>query len=137
MKKPEFKTQKYLDYSECTKFIEAKYKIDTRDYAKSHLQYCEWCDSMGYGINDKDPDGCSRGDSRIWFAQYRTDLETGKIIERPYQDWWHWLIDVADVRRGGFLYLKEDLGDDSEQWQKAILALYLKEFGNSPYLTDW
>lgn len=135
LSKPKAKTRKALDWSECTAFIENKYKIQTRDFAKSHAQFGDWCDAKGYG--SKDPEGKDRGSSQIWFAEFQADIKAGKIEDRPYRDFWHWLIDVADVQRGGTLELDAEMGDGAEPWQKEILALYLKEFGSGPYLTDW
>ena len=59
------------------------------------------------------------------------------FINHDPQDWWHWLIEVAEVNRGGTVELHSDMGDGAEPWQREILELFLKEFGNGPYLTDW
>ena len=137
MNKPTQKTTNHFDFSECTEYIEKKYKIDTRDYAKSHAQYYEWCNSKDYGEADRE--GKKRGESRIWFGEFQKEIERGQITERPYQDFWHFLINNFNIVRGGFFDLDEELIKeiDAEDWQKYILGLYLKEFGNATYLTDW
>ncbi len=135
MRKPKPKSRPSLDFSECTKFIEEKYKIDTRDYANSHMQFFEWCDAKGYGGTD--PKGEKRAESQVWFAEHQAEIKAGTVIERPYQDFWHWLTDVCDIHRGATMELYEGIEETAEPWQKEILDLYLKEFGRGPYLTDW
>ena len=133
--KPKPKVLKALDWQECTEFIEEKYKIQTRDYANSRAQFGEWCDAKGY--SDKPPDGKDRSSSQRWFAEYQDDIKAGRIKKREYRDFWHWLIEVADVQRGGTLELDAKMGESAEPWQRKILSLYLREFGPGPYLTDW
>lgn len=134
MNKPKLKTKKQFDYSECTRFIEAKYKIDTRDFARTHTQFGEWCAAKGMKVIDSRKD--IRG-AQLQFAEWNKAVLSGSVVERPYQDFWHWLIDVADVQRGGTIELDDEMGDGAEPWQNEILGLYLKEFGKGPYLTDW
>jgi hypothetical protein len=126
--KPTPKTFSLLDWEECTLYINETHGIDTRDFANAHAQYGEWC-----AANNQVPDGSSQ----TQFAEYQADIKAGKLVERPYQDFWHWLLDVADIHRGGMLELDEEMGEDAEPWQKQILALYLAEFGKGPYHTDW
>lgn len=118
-----------LDYSECTDFIEKKYKIDVRDYARSHVQFGEWCKTKGIT-----PDG----NSQSQWSKYQAAITSGEIVERPYQDFWHWITDVCQVSNGGTIHLSTELGDGAEPWQKEILALYVKEFGDEQeYETSW
>lgn len=135
MVKPVPENRPSLDFSDCTAFIEDKYGIDTRDYARSHLQFGEWCDAKGYG--EKDPDGNDRSSSQVWFAEFKKDVEDGAVVERPYQDFWHWLLEVCDIHRGATMELYEGIEENAEPWQKEILGCYLSEFGRGPYLTDW
>lgn len=129
MKKPKAKTRTVLDYHQCTKFIEKKYKIDVRDYAHSNKQFDEWCKAKGIK-----PDGNSQSQ---WSA-FKKAIKNGELIERPYQDFWHWIIDVCPVSNGGTIHLSAELGDGAIPWQKEILALYVKEFGdNQEYETSW
>lgn len=134
MTKPKPKTLKILDFSECTDFIEKTYKINTRDFSRSHHVFHEWCKANGEKAVDSRSD--IKGSQKQW-ARFQADIASGKIKERPYQDFWHWLTDVVEVQRGGTLELDADMGEGAEPWQQAILALYLKEFGRGPYQTDW
>ena len=137
--KPKAKIRKILDWSECTDFIEAKYKIKTRDHANKFGQFAEWVESTGEPKTHCRA-GCSKAELEAHQAQYRryrSAIAFGEIAERPYHDFWHWLIDVNDVQRGGTMELHAEMGERAEPWQKEILALYLKEFGSGPYLTDW
>lgn len=135
MKKPQPENRPSLYFGECTRFIEDKYKIDTRDYARSNHQFFEWCDSTRRG--DIDPDGKKRSESQRWYLEFQQAVSTGEITERPYQDFWHWLLEVCDIHRGATMELYEGIEEGTESWQKEILDIYLKEFGRGPYLTDW
>ena len=139
LKKPAKQTRKSYDFSECTNFIEKKYKIDTRDYADSSGDFERWCEQVG-----EKPSPCplecpdmAMKTHQAQFARYQADVAAGYFKEHPNQDFWHWLLDVADVQRGGTLELDASMGDGAKIWQKAILGLYLEEFGKGPYLTDW
>lgn len=134
MKKPKPQVRKVLDWTACTTYIERKYNINTRDYGHRHAQFGEWCASKGLKPIDSRKD--ITGSQRQW-AEYQAAIKAGEVTERLYLDFWHWLLDVADVHRGGTIELSADMGDGADQWQKDILALYLKEFGSGPYLTDW
>jgi hypothetical protein len=132
--KPKPKTRAVLDFTECTRYIEGKYNITTRDYCRSHLQFGEWCASKGEKVID------SRSDikgAQTQYARFNAAIASGKVIERPYQDFWHFLCDTVNPSRGGTIELHEDLADGQEPWVKEILSLYLKEFGSGPYLNDW
>lgn len=139
MTKPTTKKIEALDWHECTKFIEGKYKIETRDYARSHRQFGEWVKASG------EPEttcrqGCSPAEMKAHqeqYARFNAAIASGEIIERPYQDFWHFICDKLNPSRGGFIELDDWLGEHAEPWQKEILALYLKEFGAATYHTDW
>jgi len=137
--KPKPKARKVLDFSDCTAFIEKKYKINTRDYADCDNDFSRWCKLKGEKPTPCPP-GCSAElmkAHQAQFARYMGDVSTGKFKEGPYQDFWHWLCDNADVQRGGTLEMINEMADGAEPWQKEIIALYLKEFGKGPYLTEW
>lgn len=137
--KPKPQNRKSLDWTSCTEFIEARYKIDTRDYARSHAQFGEWCKANGENPV-LTPPGCSPEvikECQKQYARFNADIASGKVVERPYQDFWHWLIDHADIRRGGTMELDREMIEGAEPWQKEIFELYWKEFGKGPYLTDW
>lgn len=139
MKKPTKQSRKAFDWSACTDFIEAKYKIDTRDYARSHRQFGEWCKANGEKQTSC-PAQCTDKVLKAHqdqYARFNADIASGKVIERPYQDFWHWLIDKGDIQRGGTMELYREMLEGAEAWQAEIFELYWKEFGKGPYLTDW
>lgn len=74
---------------------------------------------------------------KIRTRDYANCFGPGGNTANEYQDFWHWIIDVCDVHRGATMELYEGIEDGAKPWQKEILALYLKEFGRGPYLTDW
>lgn len=133
LKKPKAKARtKAWNFSECQNYIEEKYKIDIRDYSNQHIQFDEWCDLKKYG--EKDPEGKNRGSSKIWFAEYQKEISDGVIIERPYQDFWHFICDTVWEGKGVEFWLDEEFA--KEAWQKEILDLFIKEFGHGPYIAD-
>lgn len=126
MKKPRVKTRKHLDFSECTNYINQKYKIDTRDYAKHFLQFAEWCKVRRF----KDIKSQARWD------EFQDEIRRGITTERPYQDFWQWLTAYHYINLNEEFYLElELLGDASvPKWAQEIYSLYLKEFGKGPYI---
>ena len=59
--KPKAKSIASLDWSECTDFIETKYKINTGDYANSFGQFREWIKANGE-TETHCPLGCSENE---------------------------------------------------------------------------
>ena len=117
-------------YGEVIDFIEKKYEIDTRDYRKSHNQFGEWCDAKGYGM--KDPEGKDRHSSQIWYAEYTSDIANGRFTERPYEDFWHWVIDMDDEISNGSVGTIYDVSehinsDGNPQFVKDILKMLVDE----------
>lgn len=139
MKKPKPEARMVIDFSECTDFIENKYGINTRDYANSHRDFERWCKKKKEKPTNC-PANCSdkvmKAHQKQW-ARYQSDVAAGRFTDNPYQDFWHWLLTVADINRGGTVILSKDMGEGAEPWQQHILGLYLKEFGEGPYLTEW
>lgn len=135
MKKPTPKAQPALDFSECTDYIEQKYGIATRDYANSHIQFHEWRRAKGYG--DIDSEGNLAGSSKIWYSEFQQAIKAGEVVKRPYQDFWHWLVDTVCPTNGGTFLLDKEFGDCAEPWQVEILGFYLDEFGKGPYRAEW
>jgi len=130
MEKPikKYPVSKMYDYHEVINYIEKKYKIDTRDYAKSHTQFGEWCDSKGYGKTD--PIGKNRGNYNIWFIEYQKETDDGVIIERPYQDFWHWVIEDCDISNGSSMFMNysRNMKDDkTPAFVKEILEMIRDE----------
>ena len=137
MEKPKKHTISYYDWDECRLWIEQKLGYNIRDVEFSEGQFDEWCDKKGYGKID--PKGTPRDSSQIWYEEYTQDIKSGNIHERPYRDFWHFLLDADAPKRDGFMYLDPDMYVDGEgePWQKTILDEFIKEFGKGPYLTEW
>jgi hypothetical protein len=55
---------------------------------------------------------------------------TGKPDDAPYQDFWHFVIEMTNLNNGTFIYMNNDwLESAKEPWQKEIIEHYLSEFG--------
>lgn len=63
--------------------------------------------------------------------------------DAPYQDFWHFLIDILNPSRGGFIHLSNEWLDNcTEPWHKEIMEAFLVEFGEGEnreceFHTDW
>lgn len=79
--------------------LQKKHKVDFWDYYQSGSNFDNWCDSKGYG--KKDPQGKRRGESNIWFKEWKKDIQNGNWKETPYCPF----IDM-------FNYDIQDLGND-------------------------
>lgn len=123
------KTESFFDYHECIEFLEQKHNVDFRDWAKSHGHFNSWCDKKGLG--QLDPEGKLRGSSQIWFAQYSKDPK-GMANRPPYQDFWHFLIDLYQIHNGCVITINYLTDQDycKEEWQKAAYKLIHDEFSN-------
>jgi hypothetical protein len=153
--KPKPKTVKQLDYSACMKYLEQKYKFESRDYAQSHKQFGEWRIMNKEALaHHKDIQA-----SQDQFARYQNDIAAGKLVERPYLDFWHFLADTKGITNGGTIHFdNDDLnvregGDSIKQddayipvayhgWRKKIIEHILAEFGKGKnrecsFVTEW
>lgn len=76
------------------------------------------------------------GDYAGRYSEKRSIEELNAI---PYQDFWHWICDACGVSNGGTITLSSELEwAIKEPWQKEILDLYVKEFGDgAEYETNW
>ena len=140
MKKPKLKTKTYYDYSELRAYLQAKYKVNLHDFAKAHRHFGQWHKKRG--LPQIDPAGDNMGSSQIWFAEYKVDPE-GEATRPPYQNFWHWMIEQHEIRRGGILrfrpgqILKEER-DEHPEFVLTILGWIREEFGDTFNLwTDW
>lgn len=53
--------------------------------------------------------------------------------EKPYLDFWHWIIDGGDIHNGCFFYMpdRECLNDpEVEDWKKEIVKYYVDFLGD-------
>jgi len=141
MKKPEKHTVEFYDYSEIRDYVENKYSIKTRDYARKWEYVSEWHKKKGH-VGKLDPEGKKIRDSHIWFKEYQEDPE-GEAKEPPYLDFWHWIIEVYEISRDGTIEfapgeLLDENGEDLPNFVKHILTLFRDEFGDSFMIqTDW
>ena len=61
------------------------------------------------------------------YAGYLKDLPN----ERPYLDFWHWIVDNYEIHDGcyvTFTWQEHYDDEDTPEWVKEILSLILKEF---------
>lgn len=49
--------------------------------------------------------------------------------DAPYQDFWHWMLDKAEISNGCIVTMARWWGDGAEAWQQEILSEFLAEFG--------
>lgn len=98
-----------------------------------------------YGVDERDYAGKFK----------RNAVGALRTNNRPYLDFWHWVVDQKSPVRGGEVWVgpedvrelatrevKEDekLPADLKGWRGRILGLLLEEFGENgeqTFLTDW
>ena len=142
LKKPTLTTEniQYLDYHDCCYYLEKKYGVDYHDWAKSGFHFNKWADAKGY--EKKDSEGKDRSSSQVWFAEYKKDPK-GMKARPPSQNFWHFLLDIHEIRKGVVVTLNMKVDSDSikENWQKEAYLLLHNEFadknGNMPFLMNW
>ena len=139
MRKPTRKSLRHLDWRQCTDYIERKYNIDTSDYAHSNTAFGDWCKSIGEKPRPLPP-RCAANVMKAHqeqYARFNKAIADGTFKDRPYQNFWHWLIDVIDPSKGAPFMLYGCLALEAEPWQKKVLSIYRKEFGGGPYIAEW
>lgn len=130
IKKPIKKEDGSYDFNDCIDFLENKHQVKYRDWSHSQKHFNSWCDSKGYGKID--PSGKPRVASTIWYSEYKQDPKGEKVCP-PYQDFWHFIISIHEIRNGKVLFLNylKDQAKVKEKWQKDAYKLIHDEFGNS------
>jgi hypothetical protein len=146
------KQMEYFDFDDLQDQIEKKYNCDIRDFTG------RW--SKKHGKKDVELDKILDKYPTINFKEWghkqftlmdETELafkaEYDALQEtRPYQDYWHWFIEMNEISRGNIIKVnfQEDLeytinecGEDS--WQAKIAKMFVDEFGTETIsvLTDW
>ncbi len=140
MEKPQPKTWTYYDYHDLVEYLQTKYKANLHDFAKSHRHFGQWCDRKG--LPKTDPEGKDRSSSQVWFAEYKADPE-GEATCPPYQNFWHWMIERYESRRGGMTHfcpkqILEEESDEHPEFVLTILGWLCEEFGDAfSVYTDW
>lgn len=51
-------------------------------------------------------------------------------LEREYRDFWHFVIEKADITNGCIFVMHEEWAEGAEGWQVEILQRYLHHFGD-------
>jgi hypothetical protein len=122
-----------IDYNAFIHILEKEKGYNTRDFEGRFSS--EWRSivlkeiSEQFGLDPNDDkwlnDTTSRDDNqwKAWWAYSK------KSDERPYLDFWHWLLDndFCDVQNGSYQYLSKDAFDELEtdgedDWIKQILT---------------
>lgn len=58
--------------------------------------------------------------------------------DRPYQDFWHWIVHHNDISNGSEFSIVVDEYTNEEPWVMEILAMIKAEFGNEPcFWAEW
>ena len=69
-------------------------------------------------------------DERDYAGKWSWATGAAKMDEsRPYQDFWHFVCDIADVHNGCYIVMDEGWLEDAEPWQAEIVNRYLEHFG--------
>lgn len=133
MKKPKKITREVYDYFECRNYIEEKYNIDTEDYSdlkkyfnpsERKFRLMKICEDLK--IDYKTIEGHTLEENRL-LLKYKP----------KYQDFWGWICEGGGLCNGGTIVLTSE-AETTEDWQRTILDLFIKEFGdNQEYLTEW
>lgn len=147
MKKPKQQIIKIYNYSTCKDYIEKKYKIDVDDYTGvfTNNAYSDRYEKVRISLNIDNSDleeDLSKADmndpevKRKLENRRKLNIEVEKISPE-YCSFWHWILDSHEVHNGSTIYLSSDMADDGT-WQKEILDLFIKEFGDDKeYLVQW
>lgn len=108
MDRPTPKTLKYVDYCSMADYIDEKYGITQRDYAKKF-----------------------KGG-----RQHQIELGL-ELVDPPYLDFWHWMLENhidERIYNGAystisFVRARETAVEKNDDWARDIIDLYIKEYG--------
>lgn len=154
LKKPTKKMDEpYWDYHEVSDYLEKLHKKNFRDYAgkftaegkiERDAQIKAWVVANGYSgwehaMDVPDP-AKPRDDWPADSEEMKKRVEINlkmwpdlKKTERPYQDFWHFIVENNEVTNGCWIYLPEqEVMDDPdvEPWQKEILQYFMDFLGD-------
>lgn len=146
-------TVSYVDYDDMVDHVEAKYNIDTRDYAghfaAGRQELEAWRTWLKDTHNTTEQELMERlGRSHELYATTYAVPEHVKVPRPEYQDFWHWMLDdvfYGDPQRGVPQSLNwQDILTEAEEssaseWVQEILRLFVAEFGDKEYtvVIDW
>lgn len=105
--------------------------------------YFDWGDCVDY-INEKHD--CNIRDFANKFDGNGLPKDKPGDFRRPYQDYWHLVVDIAEVSDGATMQMDNDWIDDGcydlDDWQIEITTWFLEEFGTGEdrsitFLVQW
>lgn len=86
---------------------------------------------VAQGSPEKDANGDEKGSSRLFYSQFRNDVDTGKFFETPYMDFWHWQIDntvgdhfANDTYSTVYVGLSDYMKSKAKPWQWEIQKVW-------------
>jgi hypothetical protein len=135
-------TVTYVEYPDIHEAIEKKYNIRLTDYAGSsqshHDETERYFAFKGFTGEWRDSQGKSAWHSGEVSLQLAADKKSGIWVEspeKPYQNFWHFLLDHIDISNGklaevNWAELQSVVPEDS--WQREILNLFVDSFGSEP-----
>lgn len=96
----------------------------------------------GYGLNQEGMDYYKTAEGHKWFTSIREAYEVaedGKCKELPHEDFWHFLLNQFDIvneitYKINWAELKDVCSDN---WQKEICDLLIKEFGENDMIIEF
>jgi hypothetical protein len=146
--KPTTKTLTYLDWHECVKYLEDKYKIDIRDYAGKFVKNSEGFSGYDLAIQRALKElGYEYAEVADTLTKDMPDYEERVAIrtkiyalaetyEPPYQDFWHRICDHYEIRNPCTISIWRDFPTQfKEQWAKEIAQLFVDEFVDRDQVT--
>ena len=103
--KPVKRTRTFYEYLECRDYLQEKYGYDERDYASRNKAV------------------------EVIGKRRRFDGS------RPYQDFWHWVVETYQIHNGCFVTFSRDADalrelPTDKQWVREIYQRYLDEFAD-------
>jgi hypothetical protein len=156
LKVPKKRSSKpYWDFHDVMEYLEKLHKKNFRDYAGKYSKEADienkqaldaWLLANGYAdkahVLDKQNNGVDwpvRSKEMKLRIEINTKYRESNPKERPYQDFWHFLVDRCDIKNGCWIHLPEDWEDDSsiEDWQKEILKYFQDFLGDDFYKRMW
>lgn len=92
--KPALDAQGRVRYEDAITYLENKYDFDSRDFSGSQSYYAKWCKKHG-----KRPNPSAVADQQSQWSEYCAAPD-GEQAEPPYENFWHWLLDLAQPLGG-------------------------------------
>lgn len=75
------------------------------------------------------------------FAGRRKETDRDRLDKIPYQNFWHWLVDIADIRNGSMFYMPDaDCYVTLPDWVVTIIGWFNEEWPDLdevPLVASW